>query len=798
MSKATISSALVQLLVAWRWFFLIVAVSAAAGALIIAPNLPFDRSLRALFADDDPRLAESQQLSEFFHGDSVVWLVYDDPGLLDGNGYGIELVETVTQRVRETPGVECAISLSTLNDALRALDPAEPTAAAPSEPAADTRAPILYSDHAEALRRHFTSITHDADERRVVILCLLTPESHLRVSRLKTVRGLQQIAEEQAGGIVVGEPVTVAGGFQLIQRDDKKLVLIAAVCSLLVLLISFRSFRWTIVPLCAAVLTLAITQGILRLIDVRLTMLSVGVRTLIVVMAVGAGVYIITRFEEGRMYGHSHEGAVKWTLGTLLGPMTWTFLAAAAGFVSLAIADVQPIREFGITMALASGVLWLTLLMVTPGIAMLGSQDADPGKLPGDDLLQSLLVGVLRLVRRQRWLVSAALVALVAASVLGMLRLVVATDFIRNFHSASGMAASVESLESTIGGSGLIDVVVPLSGAVPQHFHRLNAMQDELRQLAYAESSRPALARVFSIADVERALSEHPQLAGLSPDERFATIARIAPTLTSALVSEQTDSDGNRYARIMLWTRHARPSAEQTWLAQRVREIVFRHFPPSEGAARTAVSGFFLLIADLVSTLMADLCGTLILAVALVLAIVTFAVRSLWYGLVAVVPLGLGIVPILGGMGWIGMPVGFAIVMAGAAGLGLGAATTIFYVRSYLGGRFGGRSVAAATEIAQRRVGRVAVVSTLAMVIGLGALATSNYVPVTEFGILVSLSLAGSLAASLTVLPIMLEWVDARRRLRMPRHRQRADDERATGVRDETAHDALSGQLASP
>jgi predicted RND superfamily exporter protein len=83
----------------------------------------------------------------------------------------------------------------------------------------------------------------------------------------------------------------------------------------------------------------------------------------------------------------------------------------------------------------------------------------------------------------------------------------------------------------------------------------------------------------------------------------------------------------------------------------------------------------------------------------------------------------------------------------------------IHYVTMFRRLRREGKSVRDALCAVQQSVGRAVFFSTLALVVGFGALCLSDFVPTIYFGALVSLALLGGLGGNLVVLPLLLNAV---------------------------------------
>jgi hypothetical protein len=189
-----------------------------------------------------------------------------------------------------------------------------------------------------------------------------------------------------------------------------------------------------------------------------------------------------------------------------------------------------------------------------------------------------------------------------------------------------------------------------------------------------------------------------------------------------------------------------------------VRRIAAEEFPA--GPASTAgggaeVTGFFVLLAQLVDRMLADQWLTFAIAAAGIFLLLSLAFQSPLLGAVALVPNGLPIFVVLGLLGWAGVRINMGTAMIAAVSLGLSVDSSIHYITRFRQHLADG-GMASALETAHRTAGRAMIFSTLALAVGFLALTTSGFMPTVSFGWLSCLTLLGGLAGNLVVLPVLL------------------------------------------
>jgi predicted RND superfamily exporter protein len=94
--------------------------------------------------------------------------------------------------------------------------------------------------------------------------------------------------------------------------------------------------------------------------------------------------------------------------------------------------------------------------------------------------------------------------------------------------------------------------------------------------------------------------------------------------------------------------------------------------------------------------------------------------------------------------------------MIAAVSMGLSVDSSIHYLMDFSRLRKAGHTLEQALHDTHQIVGRAAFFSTLALIIGFGALASSEFVPTIYFGVLIALAMIGGLLGNLVMLPLLL------------------------------------------
>ncbi|HEV8000383.1 MAG TPA: MMPL family transporter [Planctomycetaceae bacterium] len=727
---------LADFLVRYRIGLFVGAVAISAFAFVEASKLTLEQSIESLYALGDPHLLDYRDSKSLFGGDEFVIVVYDDPELLTPDG--LARVRSLAEQLSQVPGVQ---SKSTQNLA-DVLAPANiPWLVRP-----------LFQLRRDKLIELSRGILIGADQQTTGIVLRLLPEDKAAVTRDETIRGVREISEShEPQAYVVGEPVLVHDMFQYVDQDGQRLFYASLVLLGLTIFALFRSLRWVVLSIVLVAATVAWTKAILVLCGMRLSMVSSMLNSLVTIVGIATVMRVMVYYREQRANGTPLEAFHK-TIVELSPAIFWTTVTAAAGFVSLLSSDITPVRSFGTMMTLGTMLVLLTGGMLLPAGVLYKPEDSDIPTGAAEQRLVGLLGGLTTWVERWAGWVIGAVVLLSIASVVGLFRLKLDTDFTRNFRSSSPIVHALDFVETRLGGAGTWEINFPAPHELtPEYLNQVRSFAAKVRELTVAQPDQPepALTKVVAITD----------LLDLVPGSTDTTEGiRRKLELISAFQPEFEPSLYNAEAgrmRLVLRAKQREPSEVQLQLIHTVGDWGRAEF---HGEAKA--TGLYVLLTFLIESLLRDQIISFGLCVVLVVVIMVLAYHNLRIALVSLVPNVFPILLVVGAMGWIGVPINVGTAMIAAVSMGLTIDASIFYLYGYRKTRAAGRPLAEALRETHQGFGRALVFGTLALVVGFSVLALSRFIPLVYFGVLVSLAMLGGLIGNLLLLPLLLPLVD--------------------------------------
>jgi len=724
-------------LIQWRIGLLCVGLVLSGVAAQVGRQLALDRSIQHMFASDDPILKPYLQLQQTFGRHEIVMVVYSDPTLKSPDG--LDRLRSVARQAREIPGVVAVVSLLDLPGA-----------------GIFSAAEVESENIGAQLRKVFSGYTHNQQLDAAGLVCLLSPPGTTDQPRREALQGLRNLIAELPDGALVGEPVLVEEAFDLLEADGQRLNTWCTVLLLITLLVCFGRIRWLILPLVVVQMTLALTRGLLVLLDLKLTMVSSMLPAIITVVGVATVIHVIVRFQDAMADGLTPREAMLRTGRLLAAPIVFACLTDAAGFAALMVSQVGPVYDFGLMMAIGSSLVLVSVALAVPGLVLIGNSGAAVRPAAYEAglrrSLRTLLAWSIRHVRRLIVLgIGLTIVAAVGAN-----RLNRETDFTKNFRQESSLVQAYQFVETRFGGAGVWDILIPApSGLERTTLSEILALEHRLR------AEIPQLTKAISLATILEASTAGLQNDGPSSPLIERGKIQVSLMLMRARMPEfvraiyhEPPQDGQPWIRMLLRTPERLEATEKSHVIEQVKTIAADAFPESQ------VTGYYVLLTQLIESLLRDQWKTFGVATAAIVAMMLIGFRSIRLAIVALVPNALPVLMVFGGMGWLGVQVNMGAAMIAAVSLGLSVDGSIHYIMSYQRMRRSGDSVAEALAAVQETVGLAATFSTLALVVGFCTLVFSEFVPTIYFGALVSLSMIGGWVGNLVVLPVLIQLVD--------------------------------------
>jgi predicted RND superfamily exporter protein len=354
-------------------------------------------------------------------------------------------------------------------------------------------------------------------------------------------------------------------------------------------------------------------------------------------------------------------------------PIVYSDLTTAAGFASLAVGPIVPVKIFGLLVAFGTIVVLLMSFTLVPALMALMKEErierVSLKKDPGGDVAR-WLYGVGRFATRRKTAVVLAGALLIAVSAVGIARIRVNNNMIHWFKAGSEVRKADRVLNESMGGTATLYLVADAKEdggiAEPAVLRSLEGLQRDI------EKQYP-VGKTVSVADyvkrVNRILHNDDPSYETIPDSR-ETIGQYLLLFNMAArprdlnnVIDYPYRKANMFVQLKSWD-----AVDTEALLEKIRGGIRANPIPGVDIRPAGIAYFNMVWND--DVLWGMLSG-FIASCVLVLFLLILAYRSFWWGIVSAIPLFFTVVLIYGVVGFAGKDLDMPISVLSTLSLGL-------------------------------------------------------------------------------------------------------------------------------
>jgi predicted RND superfamily exporter protein len=719
----------------------------------------------------DPAIAYYEQIRQTFGSDNVAVV-----GVLADNALTASTlvkIKRLTDAIGRIEGVERVLSIT------NALDPAEdvftPPPLVPRIPPSPAEIERLRQKLRDLPLYRKNLVSEDFAGAAINVFFAMGSQSRYR--KLDIDHKIQALIEAEPGPeriYYTGAAHLQEAALALMRRDLVSFTPLALFIALAVLSASFRSTRGVLLPLGAVVLALVWTLGVMGIAGKALTIGTFVLPALILVIGSASSMHVMSRYYEQAnvvVAAKEHTGdTVKLAMQRVWVPLLISTLTTAIGFGALSVSSIPAIRDLGIFAVVGMIALGLSTLSFLPAaLQLLGVGERGTRSAAAEQArLARLLTRVGRRAYDSRRMILNASVALVLVALVGADRIHVDSDVLGYFEQDSPVRQANEIINRDIVGTGPFYLIV--EGARPGQLLEWHVLRRIKRLQAFVEGL-PGVSTTVSLVDYLELLEAGLNKSGggdLIVDEQGRLVPakkpvpfwedpkNLEPVLEMVRMSPGTFSrvisgDFGKM-NILVRTQMSGSRAIEATLAK-IRDYIDERFPAE---LRVRPTGTLVLFTGTSSEIVKGQVRSLTLALAVIFVVMALMFLSVKVGALAVLPNLLSITFFFGLMGWAGVVLNLGTSLIATIALGLAVDATIHYMARLNLELKNEDSQRQAVVRALRTVGRPIVYTTVGLCLGFAILGLSNFVPVQQFGLLTSLTLACAMACNVLVLPALL------------------------------------------
>ncbi|HDO36048.1 MAG TPA: RND transporter [Nitrospirae bacterium] len=454
----------------------------------------------------------------------------------------------------------------------------------------------------------------------------------------------------------------------------------AGLLLMVVLFVIFRRISLVIPPMILAMFAVIWTMGAMIGLGYTVHIMSSMIPVFLMPIAICDSVHILSDFHEKLPRLRDRKKAILQVYEELIKPMFFTSATTAVGFSTLALADIPPVKVFGLFVASGVMAAWfLSMTLIPAALMVFKERKPIPVKEEGSRILGRL--GRFSLARSKTVVIIGTVLLVVA--VYGVTLLSVNDNPVKWFKKNDPIRVADRVLNKVIGGTYISYLVI--EGEKDGDIKRPDVM-DYIAGLQRYLKGVPIVGKTTSVADVVKrinyVLHDQDRRYDVLPQNKVSIGQYIFLFLMSSSPDELDNFVDYEFRKANIWVQlKSGDNRDMTAVVKDV-ENYMKKSPPPEGI-KVQWSGLpYLNIVwqhlMVVGMLKATLGSWWII---FMLLIIQF--RSFWWGVMAMLPLGLSVLFSYGLIGFGGKDYDMPIAVCSTLALGLGVDFAIHFTQRF-------------------------------------------------------------------------------------------------------------------
>lgn len=711
-------------------------------AAVLIPGifrLENDNSPEVFFAHDARAMRHYAEFRREFGGGQTVRIAISGAGLWTTKGL-IWLGELET-RTASLPGVEAAVGLAAYYRwHMLEWPPGDPSA---------FRSQVL-KDSSEI----FAGLISSKGETVTMLLVLADMPPWKEKELLLKLYELTARTPPDLRASLSGLPVFQLAMDRSLVKTVSRFMPLLFLLAVIFLVAIFRRPREVLVPLIYVGVCQIILFGIMGYAGVRLNLINIILAPLLFVIALATAVHLLVRFRQINSPERSPREAVTETYRSKGMPVLWTGLTTLVAFGSLAAAGLPPLRSVGVWSALGIGVMTLLAFTFYPLLLAKIRQERAGQQLPPFEKKARHWGGMwARWAVRRRFIIITGMTAALAAGLLGIAQLTIDDNLGTYFPPHHPVRAELEQLQSQRVGVFAAELVLTSGDGNEAKYKSFQnpASQQRLAELSSRLRSNRSFYGAVSSGDfVEMTIRSILVEGEVTESIRWMALGLMQTVPDSRKLLHSLVSRDGRSARVtllvpMLSFNRAKPLLD--WAKSEAAAF----FPSAE----IRVTGQYPLILLAQGRLISGLIVSFSVTLLCVAVVFLLLLRNIPLTALVLIPNIWPVVLVLGGMGWLGIPLDSASIMTAAIVLGLAVDDT-FHTLGYYLKEVSLRSSAEAIVTTLERTAPAHILTSVILTSGFAVVSLSELLPVSRLGVLSAVAIILALVGDLVLIPALL------------------------------------------
>jgi predicted RND superfamily exporter protein len=559
---------------------------------------------------------------------------------------------------------------------------------------------------------------------------------------------------------VAGRPIVEGTMALLGPADMKKMVPIVLLVIFVVLFITLRSFKSTLITIMVVFLATVWAFGLMAMVGIPIYAVSTMIPVMLIAIGVADGIHLYSHlqlFLRHNPLATKYE-AVKDMTVKMWKPVVMTSLTTAVGFISLLTSQVYPIKYFGLFSAF--GVLMamvFSLVFIPAGVLIFGLPKVKAVKKKAggshSHWIDSLTKGILQY--KQVSIIGTAVIIVVM--IIGMQKIWINSSFLEKFEKNSDIVLTDQFINAHFGGTTTLNLILDANGA-KNTFKKPEVLKlvDQMQKKAVGDLT--VVGNSFTLTDYIKRMNKVMN----ADKEAFNSIPDDQNMVAQYLLLYEMSGDPENlnkvvdydYSKLNVTFQLKSDNSKAINSAIAVIDGYKDEFNKLGISINYAGSGYKgLIFTDLI---LQGQVISLILSIIIVVILLSLMFKNIKIGLIGSVPILITAAIGFGTMGFLDIPLNSTTALLSSIAIGIGIDYAVHFIDQYRLNAENNDNMLEVAQITMAHSGRAISFNAIVVILGFMVLLFSAFPPNRELGALVSLNMFTSFIGTLSIMLVLL------------------------------------------
>ena len=570
------------------------------------------------------------------------------------------------------------------------------------------------------------------------------------------------------------------GGISMIADDTISFVkndiiffgLGALIFILILLYLVFRSPLWMLFCVANCFAALTIMTGLVSLLGWKVTVISSNFIMLMLILTLSMTVHIAVRYKQALVekLNLNKIESIIFTVKKMYKPCLYSALTTVFAFLTLYLSGIKPVMDFGLMMCVGLIVAYCTSFIFLPIMMMVLS--LDPNNLSKEINSNKIFVSISSNYKQLTIIIFSSLFIL---GIIGSTFLKVENSFVDYFKKDTEIYKGMKLIDEKLGGTTPLDIIIEFDtnktegenfddedlldfgiAYDPTDYWFTKEKIDLIKNIHDHLETYNFAGKVLSLASVIR-VAESLNSGNEFDSLELAVLYKKLPTkLKDQILKPYVQIEKNQ-ARITMRLIDTHPDLKRSDFVNDLNDYFTENINTDNINAYS--TGVLILYNNMLESLFDSQIKSLGIVLIGIFVMLVFLFKSLSIAIIAIIPNIIACFVILGTMGYLGIPLDLMTITIAAITIGIAIDNSIHYVYRYQEFRSNNNSSIEAMVNSSKTVGMAIRNTSLTIIFGFSILIFSNFYPTIYFGIFTALAMFIAMIGSLTLLPIMLQFL---------------------------------------